>query len=114
MQNRSLPGSSYLIHNVIDYIDQHLEEELSLATIAAHFHKNASGLSAQFCKETGCCLTDYIHRARIQASLPMFLRTNLSVAEIAAHVWIYNSRYFTRLFREQIGMTPSEYRKTLI
>lgn len=113
VKNNSLAGYSYLIRNVIMYIHDHLEEELSLSVIAAYFQKNASFLSAQFGRETGESLTSYIHRVRIETAVRLFNTTGLSVTEVAFRVGIDNLRYFSRLFREQIGVTPREYCKML-
>lgn len=113
VKNNSLAGYSYLIRNVIMYIHDHLEEELSLSVIAAHFQKNASFLSSQFGKETGESLTSYIHRVRIETAVQLFNTTGLSVTEVAFRVGIDNLRYFSRLFREQIGVTPREYCRML-
>lgn len=113
VRNYSLGDYSYFIRNVINYIREHLEEELSLSTIAAHFGKNASVLSAQFHKETGESLTAYIHRVRIETAVQLLNTTALSVTDVAFHVGIYNFRYFSKLFKEQIGVTPRDYRKMM-
>ena len=113
VQNYSFSEYSYLIRNTIQYIHQNLENELSLSSIAEYLGKNASFLSAQFSKETGESLTSYIHRIRIQTAIQYFNTTNLSVTEVAAKSGIYNTTYFSRMFKEQVGVTPREYKKML-
>ncbi len=113
VQNYSFSEYSYLVRNTIQYIHQNLENELSLSSIAEHFGKNASFLSAQFSKETGESLTSYIHRIRIQTAIQYFNTTDLSVTEVAAKSGIYNTTYFSRMFKEQVGVTPREYKKML-
>lgn len=111
IKNHSHPEYSYLVRSVISYIDQHIEEELSLSKIAEVFHKNASFLSGQFSKETGESLTEYIHRSKIHAAIQYFNTTQMSVTEIAACVGISNFGYFSKLFKEQVGISPRDYRK---
>ena len=113
IKNYSMPEYSYLIRNIINYIDMHIEEELSLSVIAGYFDKNASNLSTQFHKETGVCITDYINSTRIKKSLVLFCNTDYSIEDIAAYVGMYNSRYYSRLFKKYIGMTPSEYKRMI-
>lgn len=113
VKNYAYSDYSYLVRNVLNYISQHLGENLSLSVIAKYFKKNPSYLSAQFGRETGCSLTDYIRRERIRTSLRYMNITDLTIAEIAGKVGIADFSYFTRLFVRQIGCTPSEYRRKL-
>lgn len=93
------------------YIDEHIDEELSLSVLAEAFQRNASSLSNQFRKETGETLTEYIHKARIQAAIQYFNTTGLTVTEVAVSVGITNFAYFSRLFKKYVGMSPREYRR---
>ena len=104
---------SYLIRNVINYIDQHLATELSLSVLAEVFDKNASYLSNAFKKEVGDTLTEYINKARIQASLRYFNMTNMRVADVADAVGISDFGYFSKLFKKHVGVSPREYKKML-
>lgn len=113
VRNYGYERYSYLIRNVINYIDQHLSGELTLAILAAEFGKNPSYLSGAFKKETGDTITGYISKQRVQASLRYFNTTNLSVAEVAIAVGIQDFSYFTKLFRRYVGVSPREYRKML-
>lgn len=111
VKNYSHPEYSYLIRSVLSYIDQHIEEPLSLSGVAGHFGKNPSFLSGQFSRETGESVTDYIHRAKIRAAVQYFNTTELSVTEAASRVGVQNFGYFSKLFKKEIGMTPREYKK---
>lgn len=113
VKNYTHPDYSLLTCNVINYIAQHIDEELSLSIIAEHLDKNASFLSGQFSKETGQSITEYIHQQRIQAALRYFNTTKMSVAEVAASVGIHDFGYFSKLFNKHIGTSPSEYKKKL-
>lgn len=86
---------------------------MSLAVIAGYLGKNPSYVSGHFQKETGESLTAYIHRERIHASLRLFNTTDCSVSEAANSVGIQDLGYFTRLFKRQVGCTPSQYKKML-
>lgn len=112
-KNYALGKYSYLIRNVINYIDQHFTAELSLSVLAEAFDKNASYLSNAFKKEVGDTLTEYICKTRIQASLRYFNTTNMSVADVASTVGISDFGYFSKLFKKYVGVSPREYKKML-
>lgn len=113
-KNYSFSEYSFLTRSVLIYIQEHLETELTLSLLAEHFEKNASFLSYQFSKEVGISLTNYIHQERIQASIRYLATTNLSISKIAARVGFDDFNYYSKLFKKQIGKTPSEYRKMLL
>lgn len=102
---------SILIRDVIAYIEFHLEEDLSLSQLAAHFDKNATVLSNTFSKETGQTLTGFIRQARIREAIRLFNTTNLSVSEVAMSIGYQDFSYFSKLFSKTIGCSPSEYRR---
>ncbi len=113
VKNFTYDNYSYLIRSVVNYINQHLASELSLATLAAEFGKNASYLSNEFKKEVGDTLTTYINKQRILASLRYFNTTDISVAEVSNAVGYTDMGYFSRLFRKYVGQSPREYKKML-
>lgn len=112
-KNYTYEKYSYLIRNVINYIDQHLASDLTLSALAEEFDKNASYLSNTFKKEVGDTLTNYIGKQRIQTSLRYFNTTNMTVAEVAEAVGISDFGYFSKLFKKHVGVSPREYKKML-
>lgn len=102
---------SRLTKDVIDYIQLHLEEELSLNYLAEQFGKNASALSHSFSKETGISLTKFIHQTRVREAIRLFNTTDFSVSDVAIMVGYQDFSYFSKLFSSQTGMSPREYRK---
>lgn len=110
VKNYANPQYSKLTRNVTDYIQLHLEEELSLSLLAAYFQKNASALSRTFKQDTGISLTHYIHQCRIEESIRYFNTTDMSVSEVAVAVGIPDFAYFSKLFHRQIGCSPKQYR----
>lgn len=110
VKNYKNPQYSKTTRDVINYIQLHLEEELTLSLLAARFQKNASALSRTFKQDTGISLTKFIHQTRIEESLRYFNSTGMSVSEIAVAVGFQDFSYFSRLFHKQVGCTPREYR----
>ncbi len=113
VKNYSLSNYSRHIRIVISHIHLHLEEELTLRTLAELVKKNASALSSSFSKEVGMTITQYIHQTRIEKAIFYFNTTTMSVSEVALAVGMHDFAYFSRLFHSQVGCSPREYCKNL-
>ena len=98
---------------VIDYIYEHLNGDLSLGTLAAHVSLNPSYLSELFAKETGMGVAEYIRRQRVNTAKNMLRYSDYTLSEIAAVLAFSSQSHFTRVFREQTGCTPAEYRRRI-
>ena len=68
-------------------------------------------LGTLFHKETGITFSNYLKNYRIAKAKELLVGTNLKLYEIAEKVGYSDSKYFSRIFKKQTGMTPSEYRK---
>ncbi len=110
VQNNSHRGYSLAVQRTLNYINLHLSDDLSLADIADALGFNAAYLSAQFSREYGETLTNYVHTLRLQTACRLLDETDLSVSEVAARVGIVDAAYFSRLFRKKYGISPHHYR----
>lgn len=111
VKNYAYPDYSKMVREAIDYICQHMEEELSLHIIAEHFGRNASVLSHVFKKETGQNMTDWIKQSRIQEAIRLFQTTDLTVSEVSLLVGYQDFSYFSKIFSGQVGCSPREFRR---
>ena len=113
VKNYSFSNYSKDIRYIVNYINLHLDEELSLTKLAELTNRNPSALSTAFSKEVGMSITHYIHRSRIDAALFYFNTTKMSVSEVSLAVGIQDFAYFSKLFRKQVGCSPREYAKQM-
>lgn len=114
VKNHSTKGYSLLIQKVIIHVDSDLTADLNLNTIAVLLNVNPSYLSAQFKRETGSTLTDYVNRRRIEYALLLLNSSSLQVQTIAQYCGIPDVNYFTKLFKKYIHKTPREYRAEIM
>ncbi len=112
VKNHSLSRYSYYVGQVITLVQYDLTADLSLKAIAARLNVNASYLSDLFHREYGCTLTEFINKERIGHGLRLLQTTDAPVSQIAAECGIQNPNYFFRLFKQQTGMTPNQYRES--
>jgi two-component system response regulator YesN len=106
---------SRIVHRVIQYIEQHLDDEtLSLTKLSKEiFYLNSDYLGKLFRKETGEKFTNYLLNTRMKrAQLLLDAEENPKIIEIANKVGFgKNPQYFSQVFKRHTGSTPTEYKK---
>lgn len=99
------------IYEIAAYIHAHFEEELSLSSLAAQFYLSPSYLSHQFRRVTNFTLTNYIQITRVKNAQYLLQTTDTGISRIAQNCGFQSFSQFNRIFRQECGMSPSEYRK---
>lgn len=94
-----------------DYIRAHLHERIRAGELADVVGLNESYLSTLFKRETGLTITDYVTEERVATAKNMLRYSEMTAAAIAASLGFSTQSYFTKVFREHTGLTPSEFRK---
>ncbi|MFB5760663.1 bifunctional transcriptional activator/DNA repair enzyme AdaA [Paenibacillus medicaginis] len=105
-----LPDQEW-VDQMMQYIDQHYRETITLDTLAAICHGSPYHLQRTFKRITGTTPAEYIQQKRISEAISLLLHTNKSVAETAVIVGFSNAPYFITLFKKMIGQTPNDYRR---
>jgi AraC family transcriptional regulator len=112
-QNASLHRLSSL-KIVLDYIENNLPQQIKLEDLAAMCHQSPNYFSSQFFKIMGLRPIAYINRKRIEMSQSQLIISRKSIKQIAYESGFSCSAYFCRMFKNQIGVRPEEYRKNHI
>lgn len=118
---RSFQGASYQSQNLNSHDDeqilqaqQWLREKLgakiSMGALAAHLQLSPRTLNRRFRNATGKTPSAYLQALRLAQSKDLLRHSNLRVSEIAWQVGLHDVSHFSRLFREQAGITPLQYR----
>lgn len=106
--------ANVVIHSLCSYVKENLEKDLSLVRLAELHHFNPSYLSRFFKQEMGINVSEFIDDCRIRKAKELLQNTNLMVREVALQVGYEVAHSFTRLFKKITGMTPQEYRESLL
>ena len=102
--------SSLLSHAII-YLQKNYAQPLRAEDVAAYCHCSVSTLSHLFKKETEKSIPEYLRNLRVQNAKQLLRGTGLSISQIADALGICNANYFCQIFKEDTGLTPSDYRR---
>ncbi|WP_390409147.1 response regulator transcription factor [Lacticaseibacillus jixiensis] len=109
--NNAKVTSKDVIAKVNEYVDAHLNQNLTLETLAAKVYLHPAYLSKLYKQVTGENFSTYLATRRIEKAAKLLLESTLMVSDIGKMVGYHTSQYFIRIFKEQYGMTPQQYRR---
>lgn len=102
-----------LVAALIDYINTHLSEELSLDILARHVNYSPYYISRIFKNITSYTLTNYIIEKRISLA-KQYITSNMSISQAAEAAGFHNYSYFYKTFCKFTGKSPADYKNELI
>lgn len=104
------PQQNDVVEKSIVYMTDNLNQNLTLADIAAYCGYSPSHFSKIFKQKTGKAPIDYLIGLKIQHACQMLDLTGMKVKEIASALAFDDQFYFSRIFAKMMGLSPSEYR----
>lgn len=105
-----IPGVSRQVAEAMDYIYYNLHTKITLEDIASVAGVSPNYLNALFKKEKGITIQKYIRSRRIEAAKNMLQYSDYKETEISEILAFSGPSHFIKVFREDVGMTPKEYR----
>ena len=96
--------------DMLNYVDEHLSDELSLQRLSAQFHLNYTYCSELFRAITGATFTKYLSSHRMERARTLIITTPMSISEIARQTGYSNYNHFSATFKTYFGQTPGAYR----
>jgi AraC-like DNA-binding protein len=106
-------GFSDLSRSVIRFLEDHLDKDLSLQTIAdaMGYHKNY--ICTAFRQDTGMTLGNCLTTIRIRKAAELLSLSDMDLKQVATAVGFPNPTHFNRVFRQVTGTPPGQYRRML-
>lgn len=99
------------VQRAIDYIEEHLDEELDLSSIAEEAYISVAQLYRVFYALTGHPVKDYIRKRRISVAANHLRNSKRTVEELAWDSGFESYHSFAKVFKRIVGLTPAAYRK---
>lgn len=96
-----------------EYINEHLEDNLSLSDLAQACAMSSHHFARQFKQATGLSPHQYVTSRRIEQAKVLLGKTDLSITEIALQVGCASQSHLSKLFCQLTGTSPSLYRRAL-
>jgi AraC family transcriptional regulator len=101
------------LHAVIEYIEEHLDTDLTLAQMAATVHLSAYHFARQFKAAAGVPPHQYVVARRVGRAQQLLRDSDdLSLADIATGVGFSDQSQFSTHFKRAVGVTPRQFRKS--
>jgi len=98
------------MNDIISYVETYYMEEMSLERLANLFFFSREHISRKFKQVTGMTLSKYITKLRIDQAKHWLKETDESIYSISTMLGYQDEKYFSKLFKKVVGVTPFEYR----
>lgn len=99
------------VEYLIEYIDSHYHENLTLNQLAEQVFLSRNYLSQIFKKATGTSFNQYLNTVRMEKAKYLILEGNYLIYEIAEKVGFKNTPYFSSMFKKYTGVNPTDLLK---
>lgn len=102
-----------LVENALVYIEDNIEESLSLESVSNHFNISKFYFHRLFSAMTGYSFNNYLLSRRLNTSVNLIQNKKLSLTDIAYRLNFGTPSSFTRAFKRQYGIAPSKLKENM-
>lgn len=99
------------LREILTYIDHNYTGEISLRACAEHFGYSSGYLSGYFSSRMGISFQEYVKTLRVEKAQWMLITVDLPITKIGNQSGFRDIHTFNRLFKQQCGISPREFRK---
>lgn len=107
-----LTTEQYILNHALEYIKQNYATKITLKTMTTFCHCSSSHFSHLFKKNMGMTLPAYITSIRMDKAKYLLTHTSLSISAIANTIGYDDPNYFSQVFKNKEGLSPSLYKET--
>lgn len=108
---RKIEQANDLPDIIKNYIDDHFQENITREELSRLVFLNPDYLSRLFKRKMGVSISSYFIQKRIDLAKKLLVTTKIPVSVISSQTGYDNFAYFTKIFKDKVGMSPNEYRK---
>lgn len=105
-------ASTRKVREIIRFIRQNYQDKnLSVSRIADEVHLSLNYLCRMFKNATGKTVNDFIAAVRMEEACELLKDSDIKLYEVCGRVGFEDANYFSRVFKQHMGMSPSVYRE---
>ncbi len=113
IQENSKNKKRVITQNIIQYIDENYQSDISLSDVAAHFCLSEGHIGRLLKNDLNISFKQYLNERRIEVAKQLLLSDeNHSVGEVAVMVGCNSAMTFIRMFKKHTGISPGEFKKS--
>lgn len=110
--NHALSSSSYELSKILDYIDEHICENINLDILEKELFISKSTIERKFKKHIQMNPIEFIRKRKLIMAASL-LEKGCTVLEAGSQVGYSDNSYFIKIFKQYFGMTPFKYKENL-
>lgn len=99
---------------VFEYVSNHIDEEITLDSLSAALFMSKQNLSAKFRKDYGSSVMHCVNQIKLNYAHSMLKYPEFSINTISKYCGFKNQTYFSKIFKDTFGKTPSQHRKEVL
>ena len=100
-----------LVRDIKYYVSTHLNENLSVKTLAERGYMSVTNFSRVFKQQTGISPYEYVLISRLNKAKELLRQTDMNISQIAAAVGFNSDSNFIHFFSQNTGISPKSFRK---
>ena len=102
-----------IARDAYEYINEHYTEDCSLPRLAEALSVSPNYLHTVFVRHVGLTPLEHVTQKRIERAKKLIMAGEQTMLEIALSLGFCSQSHFNKIFKEKVGITPVEYRKSL-
>lgn len=111
--NNTKANHNKLISDILNYIADNYDKDISLDDVAEHFRRSSSQITRILNQDAGVSFKEHLNKTRVEEAKKQLLNSDTTTDKISENVGYINTRTFFRVFRKYTGHSPSEYRNLM-
>ena len=113
LENMLKPSSGKNIETVVSFIENNLQDNLTVEYISQNVNISKSVIYKAFREYFNCTLKEFVNNKRIEKSVKLLTETDMLIEEIAQTTGFSSSAYFASLFKKEKRISPLKFRKNI-
>lgn len=107
------PNADNILHQVIKYVRENTNKNITVADVANHVGFNRSYLSRKVKNELGFDLSSFIRKCKLEEAKDLLAYSDKSISKISNFLYFSSQSHFQKAFKNQFGITPHFFRKSV-